>query len=91
MGSELVKSQGSPRKCEDLSLAFPCLMPLTWEVTVGPAHTGDARLGSAFKVVPGSSVLGRVGEEAAVFAADPGREDGGCLQKGPRSAVFPAT
>lgn len=38
-----------------------------WEVTVGPAHTGDARLGSAFKVVAELSV----GEEAVVLTVDP--------------------
>lgn len=76
MGLELVKRQGSPEKCEDLSLAVPCLILLTWEVIVGPAHTGDARLDSAFKVVAELSVLRRVGEEAVVFAVDPVREGG---------------
>ena len=79
MGSELVKSQGSSEKCEDLSLALPCLILLTWEVIVGPAHTGDARLDSAFKVVAELSELRRVGEEAVVFAVDPAKEGGGCV------------
>lgn len=43
---------------------------------MGPAHTGDARLGSAFKVVAELSELRIVGEEFAVFAVDPGREEG---------------
>lgn len=76
MGSELVKCQGSPGRDEGPSPALPCLIPLTWEEIVGPVHTGDARLGSAFKVAAEPSVLWRVEEEAAVFAVDPGREDG---------------
>lgn len=66
----------------ELPLALPCLIPLTWEVTVGPGHPGDARLGSAFRVAAEASVLRRVGEEAAVFAVDPGREDGGTYTEG---------
>lgn len=81
MGLEMVKSQVSPEKCEDLSHALPCLILLTWEVIVGPAHTGDARLDSAFKVVAELSVLRRAGEESLVFAVDPGREAGEHLQK----------
>lgn len=77
MGSELVKSQGSPGRGEGRSPVLPCLIPLTWEEIVGPGNTGDARLGSAFKVVAEPSVLGRAGEQAAVFAVDPGREDRG--------------
>lgn len=38
---------------------------------MGPAHTGEARLVSAFKVVAELSVLRIVGEEVAVFAVDP--------------------
>lgn len=81
---------GSPGKCGDLSLTLLCLIPLTWEGTAGPGHTGDARLGSAFRLVAEASVLRIVGEEAVVFAVDPGREDRGHLQKVPDLAVFPA-
>lgn len=81
MGLRLVKSQDSPEKCEDLSLALPCLILLTWEVIVGPAHTGDARLDSAFNVVAELSVLSRVGEEALVFAVDPRREGGNIYRR----------
>lgn len=42
-----------------------------WGVIVGPAHPGDARLDSAFKVVAELSVLRRVGEEAVLLAVDP--------------------
>lgn len=38
---------------------------------LGPAHPGDARLDSAFKVVAELSVLRRVGEEAVLLAVDP--------------------
>lgn len=81
MGLKLVKSQGSPEKCEDLSLALPCLILLTWEVIVGPAHTGDARLDSAFKMVAELSVLRTVGEEALVFSVDPWREGGNIYRR----------
>lgn len=74
----------------ELPLALPCLIPLTWEVIVGPGHPGDARLGSAFRVAAEASVLRIVGEEAAVFAVDPGIEDGGHTQKVPDLAIFPA-
>lgn len=84
------KNQGSPGKCGDLSLTLLCLIPLTWEGTADPGHTGDARLGSAFRLVAEASVLRIVGEEAVVFAVDPGREDRGHLQKVPDLAVFPA-
>lgn len=42
-----------------------------WEVILGPAHPGDARLDSPFKVVAELSVLRRVGEEAVLLAVDP--------------------
>ena len=73
-----------------LPLALPCLITLPWEVIVGPGHPGDARLGSAFRVVAEASVLRIVGEEAAVFAVDPGRGYRGHLRKMPDLAIFPA-
>lgn len=88
MGLELVKSQGSPEKCEDLSLALLCLILLTWEVIVGLAHTGDARPDSAFKVVAELSVLRRVGEEAVLFAVDPGKEAGNIYRRCHTSPYF---
>jgi hypothetical protein len=59
--------------------AHPVL--LTWEVTLGPAHTGDARLGSAFKVVAELSGLGRVGGEAVAFGMDPGKKGGAFTER----------
>ena len=53
------RCQGSSWKCLGTSSVHPTHpVLLTWEVTLGPGHEGDARLGSGFKVAAETSGSG---------------------------------
>lgn len=72
------RCKGSSWKCLGTSFAHPTHpIFLTWEVTLGLGHDGDARLGSGFKVAAETSGSGtEAGGEAVVCPADPGRGGG---------------
>ena len=72
------RCQGSSWKCLGTSFGHPTHpIFLTWEVTLGLGHDGDARLGSGFKVAAETSGSGmEAGGEAVVCPADPGRGGG---------------
>ena len=72
------RCQGSSWKCLGTSSVHPTHpVLLTWEVTLGPGHEGDARLGSGFKVAAETSGSGTEAcGEAVVCPEDPGGGEG---------------